>query len=225
MKKIISLFKRDYEGNRQVYDEVVPGAEWVLAGEGRPTIKYDGTACMVRAGQLFKRYDRKLTKIAYRRKKSDPDFIPTVEDYKPAPEGWDAAEDTPNLHTGHWPGWLPVGGGPEDKWHRQAAANYHLDDGERVDLDDGTYELVGPKVQGNPYGLKHHHLWQHGSMTFRDFLQLKGEPNIDLTFTGICLWLADNPVEGLVWHHPDGRMVKIKRRDFGLAWPVEEAKL
>lgn len=23
-------------------------------------------------------------------------------------------------------------------------------------------------------------------------------------------------VEGVVWHHPDGRMVKIKTRDFGL---------
>jgi len=25
-----------------------------------------------------------------------------------------------------------------------------------------------------------------------------------------------------VWHHPDGRLVKIKRRDFGLSWPPEE---
>ena len=26
-------------------------------------------------------------------------------------------------------------------------------------------------------------------------------------------------VEGIVWHHPDGRMVKIKRKDFGFKWP------
>ena len=26
-------------------------------------------------------------------------------------------------------------------------------------------------------------------------------------------------IEGIVWHHPDGRMVKIKARDFGLPWP------
>lgn len=31
MKKVISLFKRDYEGTRQVYDEIVAGAEWVVA--------------------------------------------------------------------------------------------------------------------------------------------------------------------------------------------------
>ena len=34
MQKIISLFQRNYDGDRQVRDEVVPGAEWVLAGEG-----------------------------------------------------------------------------------------------------------------------------------------------------------------------------------------------
>ena len=27
-------------------------------------------------------------------------------------------------------------------------------------------------------------------------------------------------IEGIVWHHPDGRMAKIKRRDFGLSWPI-----
>ena len=59
MKKIPSLFKRDYEGARFVYDEVVPGCEWVLDGEGVATVKYDGTSCMVRDGVLYKRYDYK----------------------------------------------------------------------------------------------------------------------------------------------------------------------
>ena len=59
MRKIPSLFKRDYEGTRLVYDEVVPGSEWVLAGEGVATRKWDGTACMVRDGRLYKRYDCK----------------------------------------------------------------------------------------------------------------------------------------------------------------------
>lgn len=30
--------------------------------------------------------------------------------------------------------------------------------------------------------------------------------------------LVENVIEGLVWHHDDGRMAKIKRRDFGLKW-------
>jgi hypothetical protein len=87
MKKIISLFKRDYEGNRQVYDEVVPGAEWVTNGEGVAMLKLDGTACMVREGRLYKRYDRK-------RKGGVP---------KAAPFKWEPAEEKPNEHTGHWP--------------------------------------------------------------------------------------------------------------------------
>lgn len=43
MRKVISLFKRDYEGTRLVFDEVVEGAEWVVAGEGIATRKWDGT--------------------------------------------------------------------------------------------------------------------------------------------------------------------------------------
>jgi hypothetical protein len=46
MRKIVSLFKRDYEGTRLVHDEAVPGAEWVLAGEGTATRKFDGTCCI-----------------------------------------------------------------------------------------------------------------------------------------------------------------------------------
>ena len=41
-----------------------------------------------------------------------------------------------------------------------------------------------------------------------------------ITFDGLHRWLCAHPVEGLVFHHPDGRMAKIKRRDYGLSWPV-----
>jgi hypothetical protein len=27
-------------------------------------------------------------------------------------------------------------------------------------------------------------------------------------------YLRDKPIEGIVWHHEDGRMVKIKKADF-----------
>jgi len=32
MKKIPTLFERDFDGNRQVIDKVHPGCEWVQAG-------------------------------------------------------------------------------------------------------------------------------------------------------------------------------------------------
>lgn len=175
MQKIISLFQRNYDGDRLVRDEVVPGAEWVLAGEGVATRKFDGTCCMIRDGRLYKRYDARHG--------------------KQPPAGFEPAQD-PDPKTGHWPGWLPVGDGPDDRWHREAFDK---------DWADGTYELCGPKVQGNPEGYGRHVLVPHGEWTFiapRDF-------------AGIRDFLSDGAIEGIVWHHPDGRMVKIKTRDFG----------
>lgn len=40
------------------------------------------------------------------------------------------------------------------------------------------------------------------------------------SFEGLNRHLAENCDEGIVFHHPDGRMAKIKRRDFGLRWPI-----
>lgn len=181
MQKIISLFKRDYEGTRLVYDEVVPGAEWVQAGEGVATVKWDGTCCMVRDGKLYKRYDAKHGKTP------PPDFEPAQE------------VDTV---TGHLPGWVPVrDDDPASRWHREAFDS---------SLPDGTYELVGPKVQGNPYHLETHKLHPHGADVFS---------NVPTDFDGLKDYLGHMPIEGIVWHHPDGRMVKIKRRDFGYSWP------
>ncbi len=208
MRKIPSLFKRDYEGTRQVYDEAVPGSEWVLAGEGIATLKIDGTCCKVEDGRLFKRYDRKLNKVASRARKKGSAGPWAECDFKPAPIGWMAAEPEPNLHTGHWPGWLEVGDGPEDRWHREAIFGNGP--------EDGTYELMGPKVQGNPYGLERHVLCEHG-MAFRE------EHIPPRNFEGLRMWMGEHVVEGVVWHHQDGRMVKIKRKDFGLAWPCAGA--
>ena len=43
-KKIPTLFKRVYTDGRVtgITDEVNPGLEWVLAGEGQATVKIDG---------------------------------------------------------------------------------------------------------------------------------------------------------------------------------------
>lgn len=182
MKKIISLYQRNYGGNRLVRDEVVPGAEWVIAGEGRATEKLDGTAAAVIGGRLYKRYDAKRGRTP--------------------PEGAIPCQEADPI-TGHYPHWVLVGEGPEDAAFRDA-----WDDDSA--LEDGTYELVGPKVQGNPYGLVRHQLRQHGCRLL----------SVQRSFPAIATWFHDHPTfEGIVWHHEDGRMVKIKRKDFGLPWP------
>lgn len=182
MKKIISLYQRNYEGDRQVRDEVTPGAEWVLAGEGIATRKWDGTCCMIDNKLLYKRYDAKRGKIP--------------------PPGFEQAQE-PDPVTGHWPGWLKVSDdAKEDQWFREGYANTDIND-----IDDHTYELCGPKINGNPEKLEKHILIPHGGNHIHHLI-------IDFRHLGHFFTIAN--IEGIVWHHPDGRMVKIKAKDFGI---------
>lgn len=183
MKKIPTLFKREFENHSivKVLPEVTPGFEWVLAGEGVATVKYDGSCTMIKDGKFYKRYDAKKGK-------------------KP-PTGAIPCQEKPDPVTGHWPHWVEVGDGPEDKWFREA-----LDE-----TEDGTYETVGPHFQGNPYRLD------------RDMLILHGCEVIDCvrSFDGIRDFLKQNKVEGLVFWKDGEPQCKIKRSDFGFEWPVK----
>ncbi|RJF74441.1 hypothetical protein D3875_03960 [Deinococcus cavernae] len=183
MKKTPSLFKRDYGGRRELLREVVPGSEWVLRGEGTPTRKYNGTCCLVEGGDLYRRYDAKLGRTP--------------------PAGFRPAQPDPDPVTGHWPGWLPVTAvDAAARYHREAWAH-------QAGLPDGTYELIGPKVQGGADADLHggrHLLIRHGAHP------LGGVPR---DFDGLRGYLRQHPDwEGVVWHHPDGRKVKITHKGF-----------
>ena len=195
MKKIISLFARNYDGDRLVRDEIVPGAEWVVNGEGFATEKVDGTSCLVRDGVLYKRYDAKHGKAP--------------------PPNFEAAQE-PDPVTGHWPGWIPVEWEPSSLYHLEEWC-YHKHQALH-EMPDWTYELIGPRVQGNPYRLAHHVLERHGIR----YLMKDATPPRD--FESLREWFIENVIEGIVWWRditdPDSEKVKIKRRDFGLAWPV-----
>lgn len=194
MQKIISLFQRNYDGDRLVRDEVTPGAEWVLNGEGIPTIKWDGTCCMVRNGELYKRYDAKKGKTP--------------------PDGFIPAQENADSVTGHWPGWLKVGIGKEDQYHRAAFQ-------EQAYWEDGTYEMVGPKINGNKDNLSRHILIKHGNNVAGTVENPVPNP---ITFDSLKDFFKSNDgqphrdIEGIVWHHPNGRMCKIKKKDFGFKW-------
>ena len=179
MKKIKSLFKRDFE-THLVYDEVTEGCEWVKEGEGIATQKLDGTACMVESGKLYKRYD--------------------VKKGRPTPKEGIPCEKEPDKNTGHWPWWIPVGDGPEDKYFREAFSGHEL---------SCTYELVGPKINGNKEAIDVHKLFRHGRIKLED---------VPIEFEKLQTWLSGKNIEGIVWHHADGEMVKIKKKDFGLKW-------
>lgn len=183
MRKIPTVFERDWEGDRsRVLDKVTPGCEWVLAGEGTPTRKYDGQAALVSMGNLFKRHEVK----------------PGRE--RPAAFLIEEAD----AETGAVVGWVPVGDGPEDRWFREAFEAH-------PGLPDGTYELVGPKVQGNPERFERHMLIRH-----RDAEMLPDAPR---SFDLFEAYFRSHDVEGIVWHHPYGQMAKLKARDLGVRRP------
>ena len=185
MKKIPTLFKRNPDNMSQVTEDVHPDCLWVLAGEGVATRKFDGTCCMIKDEELYKRRELK------RGQDFPPDFL--VEDF--------------DAITGKIVGWVPVDAMlKEDRWHFEAFVNLRNSATDYL-LGDGTYELIGPKVQGNPEGICQHRLMSHREAPTYD--------DAPRTFDGLKEWLKDMDIEGLVWHHPDGRMAKIKLRDFG----------
>lgn len=181
MKKIPTIFIRDMSKQPAlVTPEWKEGCEWVRDGEGIATRKFDGTCCLVRGGKMYRRRELKQGQVA--------------------PQDFERADF--DEETGKTIGWVTVGQGDEDKWHRAAF--------ESAKWSDGTYELVGPKTQGNKDKYATDTLVSHDlAPVFHDAPR---------TFEGLKLWLADHEVEGIVWHHEDGRMAKIKRRDFGFKW-------
>jgi len=156
---------------------------WVLNGEGIATIKWNGTCTMLAGdGTWWARREVKPGK-------------PIPEDY------WEEELDPV---TGKRVGWEPMAQSSFAKFHAEA-----------LELESnpqpGTYELVGPKIQGNPSGFQRHLLIRHGWAAFTDREDAAKAPR---SYDGLREWLYTRPHEGLVFHHPDGCMVKIKKRDF-----------
>lgn len=192
MKKIPTVFARD-ENRRYVTPEVTPGCEWVLNGEGTATRKLDGTC--VRISHVW--YDGPQVAVETRRE---------VKPGKEPPQFFDLVEHDPV--TGKSFGWEPYGVSGFAKYVDEALGYEEGDD----DLDpalwpEGTYELCGPKINGNPEGFERHVLVRHGSITYADLNHPNSYEHLRAVITAL-------PWEGIVWHHPDGRMAKLKRRDF-----------
>lgn len=138
MKKIPTLFVREFENHRvkRILPEVTPGFEWVLEGDGIATIKFDGAACAIIDGQLYRRFDAKPGRTV------PEGAIPCCE---------------PDAVTGHHPHWVKcVEGDPESKWFFVARDSYPLK------LEDGTYEAIGRHFNGNPYKMTGDTLVKHG---------------------------------------------------------------
>lgn len=181
MEKITTLFKKDPNDLSRVINEVNEENSWVFNQKTLASLKFDGTSCAIINGKLYRRYDAKKGKQA------PIGAIPCQE---------------PDLITGHHPHWILC---ERDK----SSDKYHF---EAFDLlkykQDGTYELCGEKIQGNPEKIKGHELLKHGS---------EFSINRDWSFNSAKNWLENHDYEGIVFHNlQDGRMCKLRKSDFGL---------
>ncbi len=176
MRKIKTLYRRDPDDMRHVIvGDVTPGCEWALTGQGTPTRKYDGTCVMLdNAGEWWARREVKPGKA------KPPNFIAVEHDET----------------TGKTVGWEPI--------TQSSFAKFHAEAVEDVDFwSAGTYELIGPKINGNPEGVRAHLLIQHSAADI-----VPGDSVDD-----VIAFCREQGWEGVVWHGPDGGMAKLKVRD------------
>ena len=178
MNKIPTLFLRDPDDRKRTLPEVNPVCRWVLDGEGKPTRKYDGTCVLL---------DEDGTWWARRE----------VRPGRTRPPGYRAV--VTDEVTGKTQGWEPIAQSAYATCHVEAVAA----GGPRR---PGTYELIGPKINGNPEGVPGPQLVAHDDAERFD---------VPRDLDGLRSWLLAHPqYEGIVWHHPDGRRAKLKYRDF-----------
>lgn len=138
MIKISTLFIVDYptKNTKLIKREVRQSNAWVYTDTNViATRKFDGSACAILGGELYKRYDAKQGKAP--------------------PTGAIPCQD-PDETTGHWPHWLKcLRTDPADKYFFEA---FDL----LAEKTDGTYELCGPKIKLNPERFENHVMVRHG---------------------------------------------------------------
>lgn len=204
MKKIPTLFKREFENHKVV--KILPEFTNEKCREalikGAPTIKIDGSCCAIIDGQFYKRYDAKKG--------------------KPISENAIKCQDEADPVTGHLPCWVPVDEtNPADKWFMAAYKNACVDSDDY--MPDGTYEAIGPHFQGNPYNWEYDSLIPHGKRIAEDFHTiLFSECSNEYLLAFIENYLTYHEIEGIVFWLNNEPVCKIKRTDFGLEWPVKE---
>lgn len=101
----------------------------------------------------------------------------------------------------------------EDKWIQDALKNTDLSA-----VPDGEWsgEALGPDIQGNPLNLPSNRI------VFFTLGQAPVFENVPTSYDELKEWLpaqrskygVDVGIEGIVWHLPDGKKMKIKTKDF-----------
>jgi hypothetical protein len=188
MKKILTIFDRDWEGDRTVINKPVEGLNLETLQYFTATEKLDG---------MNVRLTIRQNTCVRLEKRRNPD---KMQKHKGITEPWyvDAFE-----------------GQPEDKYLFDALKNTDLS---TIPDGEWSGEALGKNIQGNPLNLEHNEivLFSYGKAPVLEnvpttYHELKEWlPKQKSKFGNDC------GIEGIVWHSPveDGRMFKIKTKDF-----------
>lgn len=201
--KILCLYELEYPKGGFKAAVAAP----VVLNDGRPrvdpsgavvSVKLDGECCMIMNGEPMQRRDLKSG--------------------RKQPVGWvRTAEDTIG---GHVIGFMPM-----DNKHMLSAVDKDSKTIRILKRDGTTYwvnlaelngltlEFLGPKSQGNPYGLTEHCFYIHGTFPVLEDVPLSN-------YSTLKAWFESKPApfEGIVIHLPDGSLYKITRAHFGMEW-------
>ncbi len=201
MQKIPTLFKKKYNDNGK-YLGVIP--EWNVELDPNKlyavTVKWDGTACAIIDGELYRRYDVKPGKKI-------PDGAIMCQPY--------------DKDAKHNPCWVKCNrNNPSDKWHWIAFDKmiwYSFVTGvfkstRFYKLTDWTYELIGAHIQDNPYHCDSEYFMKHGS-TITDIL--KPPYDLEKIYSSFKSLLSQKHIEGYVlWEIKDIDDIEIVRKEF-----------
>lgn len=202
MKKIPTILPKDPNN----LGLVIPGE--ILENIEYFQLKIDGTSVMIKDFDPYARYDAKLI-INKHGKKT---FLTKEDVIKKLPIGAIQCQE-PDTKSGHWPHWvLATKGNPQHQYILEAYDNLldKMDDG----IFDGTYECIGPKIQGNPHNEEKHLLIAHDTKQLRYNVDFN-EMNKD-SYEYFKKLFKEFPYEGLVAYNNNREPIgKIRRSDFG----------
>lgn len=187
-KKMTALFVID-RVNHIAINEINEKSEWIFHEEATATIKVDGTGILI---------DENNNAFARR----------SVKKGKKAPENY--VEFEVDSFTGHSFGIEPIDQSGFKKFFYEALDNFE------GDLEPGTYELIGPKVNNFYKGLDKHILVPHGAEIATEIPDMRTiDPNDAYEILEpIFEEFRKNNIEGIVWTGADNKRVKLRVYDF-----------
>lgn len=187
-KKMPALFVID-RVNHIAVNEINEKAEWLFQEKATATVKIDGTGILIDSdGNAFARR--------------------SVKKGKKAPENY--IEFEIDFFTGHSFGIEPIEQSGFKKFFYEALDNFE------GDLEQGTYELIGSKINKRYTDLDKHVLAKHGSevaITIPDMRNIDPNEAYEILEPLFAQFKKDN-IEGIVWAGADGKRVKLRVADF-----------